>query len=107
MQKHEDIPPKAAKPEATEKEEGEEEEEEKGMAGSIDCMSQQQEEVRSLRARGAELEESLAKARSGLASAQERREFMQEEAEQVPFSFVLFLLFFCFASQDDFFSAEH
>lgn len=43
-------------------------------------------EALSLRARGAELEEQLKAARVGRASARERREFMEEEAEQVRFS---------------------
>lgn len=44
---------------------------------------QKRQEVSSLRARGAELAERLEAARTALASARERREFMEEEAEQV------------------------
>lgn len=51
-----------------------------------------QAEVLSLRARGVELEEHLIAARSGRASARERREFMKEEAEQVLQSFSVNLL---------------
>lgn len=54
-------------------------------AGESTRGCEQQEDVRKLRARGAELEDRLAVARSDLASALERREFMQEEAEQVRF----------------------
>eukprot|EP00904_Undaria_pinnatifida_P004530 jgi/Undpi1/14078/HiC_scaffold_9.g03729.m1 len=43
---------------------------------------QKRQEVSSLRARGAELAERLEAARTALASARERREFMEEEAEQ-------------------------
>lgn len=44
---------------------------------------QERQEASSLRARGAELAERLEAARTALASARERREFMEEEAEQV------------------------
>lgn len=46
-------------------------------------VKQKREEVLNLQARGAELEKRLALARTGLASARERREFMEEETEQV------------------------
>ncbi|CAB1104048.1 unnamed protein product [Ectocarpus sp. CCAP 1310/34] len=45
-------------------------------------QQQRQAEVLSLRERGAELEERLQAARIALTSARERREFMEEEAEQ-------------------------
>ncbi|CAM9882907.1 unnamed protein product [Ectocarpus sp. 12 AP-2014] len=45
-------------------------------------QQQRQAEVLSLRERGAELEERLQAARTALTSARERREFMEEEAEQ-------------------------
>lgn len=48
-------------------------------------QQQRQAEVLSLRERGAELEERLQAARTALTSARERREFMEEEAEQVQF----------------------
>ena len=52
---------------------------EKAKRGGLD----QEQEASSLRARRAELAERLEAARTALASARERREFMEEEAEQV------------------------
>lgn len=46
-------------------------------------LQHQGQEASSLRARRAELAERLEAARTALASARERREFMEEEAEQV------------------------
>lgn len=56
---------------------------------------EQKQEVLSLRARSAELEERLAAARARAALARERREFMEDEAEQVRHCFCMHFLVGC------------